>query len=255
MDAVNTDVEGYVLWQWAANGTGTLNEEGSIDSTVSANTDAGFSVVKYTGTGSAATVGHGLSAAPSFILNKTLESGGTDSNWIVYHADVGATKAQFLNLTLTPVTGSGYWNDVAPTPTVFSIGTDRDSAIDYINYCWTEVKGYSKFGQYKGNSDPDGPFVFTEFSPSWIMIKRIDVADEWVIVDSTRSPTNPTKNYLAANYPDAERTTGTQVELDWLSNGFKLVVSHARCNVGTYIYAAFASNPFGGSGVGQARAR
>ena len=257
MDAVNTSAESYVLWQWAANGTGTLNELGSIDSYVSANTDAGFSIVKYTGTGSAATVGHGLSSAPSFIINKPLAS-ATDNNLQVYHSEMGATKAMWLNDIFDPVTSSTYWNDTAPSttaPFVFSIGTDRDSAVEYINYCWAEVEGYSKFGSYTGNTSTDGPYIYTGFSPSYVMIKRLDADDEWVIVDSARSPYNPTKHYLAANYPDAERTTGTQVELDWASNGFKVVVSHARCNVGTYIYAAFAAHPFGGSGVGQARAR
>ena len=147
---------------------------------------------------------------------------------------------------------------IQANPFVFSLGNSvatNKASDDFIAYVWAEVPGYSKFGKYTGNSSTDGTFVFTDFSPSYVMIKRIDADDEGVIVDSTRSPTNPTKNYLAANYPDAERTTGTQVELDWVSNGFKLVVSHGRCNVGTYIYAAFASNPFGGSGVGQARAR
>jgi hypothetical protein len=259
MDAVNTSAESYVLWQWAANGTGTVipaDGTPSIPSTVSANTDAGFSIVKYTGTGSAATVGHGLSSAPSFIINKPLAS-ATDNNLQVYHSAMGATKAMWLNQINDPATSSTYWNNTAPSttaPFVFSIGTDRDSAVEYINYCWAEVEGYSKFGSYTGNSSTDGPYIYTGFSPSYVMIKRLDADDEWVIVDSARSPYNPAKHYLAANYYDAERT-GTQVELDWASNGFKVIVSHARVNVGTYIYAAFAAHPFGGSGVGQARAR
>jgi hypothetical protein len=260
MDAVNTDVEGYVLWQWAANGTGTLNEEGSIDSTVSANTDASFSVVKYTGTGSAATVGHGLSTAPSFILNKTLAS-GTDNNWIVYHSEVGATKAAFLNLNLAPVTGSGYWNDVAPTATVFSIGTDRDSAVDYINYCWAEVEGYSKFGSFTGNNSSDGPFIYMPFSPSYFMFKRTDGNGDWYTFDSTRSPYNPATNLLAANQNKTESTMAsdsTNGTIDFLSNGIKFRSGNGSDFNGsgaTFIYAAWAEHPFGGSGVAPATAR
>jgi hypothetical protein len=261
MDAVNTSAESYVLWQWAANGTGTTNSDGSgADVTVSANTTSEFSIVKYVGDDtSGRTIGTGLTAQPAFILIKNLDNASYD--WQVYHKSVGNTASLSLNVTDIISTSSTYWNNTSPAtsaPFVFSLGNSvatNKASDDFIAYVWAEVEGYSKFGTYIGNSDPDGPYVNLGFSPSYVMIKRTDVADEWVIVDSTRSPYNPTKNYLAANYPDAERTTGTQVELDWLSNGFKLRVSHARCNVGTYIYAAFASNPFGGSGVGQARAR
>ena len=254
MDAVNTSAESYVLWQWAANGTGTVNEEGSIDSTISANIDAGFSVVKYTGTGSAATVGHGLSSAPTFILNKTLGSGSTDPNWQVYHVGMGATKAMFLNTTGGPATSSTYWNNTAPTADVFSIGTDRDSATDYINYCWTDVEGYSKFGTYIGNNSSDGPVVYLGFKPAWIMIKALTSSTNWNILDSTRDPYNPVGNGLRANGTVAEFSGQST---DFLSTGFKLRLTGTDYNTSgqEYMYASFASNPFGGDGVGQARAR
>ena len=254
MDAVNTSAESYVLWEWAANGTGTLNEEGSIDSTVSANTDAGFSIVKYTGEGSAATVGHGLSAAPSFIINKTLGSGSTDANWQVYHVGMGATKAMFLNTTGGPATSSTYWNNTTPIADVFSIGTDRDSATDYINYCWTDVEGYSKFGTYIGNNSSDGPVVYLGFKPAWIMIKALTSSTNWNILDSTRDPYNPVGNGLRANGTVAEFSGQST---DFLANGFKLRLTGSDYNTSgqEYMYMAFAENPFGGDGVGQARAR
>lgn len=257
MDAVNTSAESYVLWQWAANGTGTVNEEGSIDSTVSANTDAGFSIVKYTGTGSAATVGHGLSAAPTFILNKTLGSGSTDANWQVYHVGMGATKAMFLNTTGAPATSSTYWNNTAPTADVFSIGTDRDSATDYINYCWTDVEGYSKFGTYIGNGVADGPYIYLGFKPSWIMFKNASRAGYgWSIFDIARDSTfNPNDTALAANNSTTDSSVASYKH-DILANGFKVKGNSGETNYSgdTIIYAAFASHPFGGAGVGQARA-
>ena len=254
MDAVNTAAESYVLWQWAANGAGTLNEVGSIDSTVSANTDAGFSVVKYTGTGSAATVGHGLSTAPSVVINKPLGSGSTDPNWQVYHIGVGPTKAIFLNLDIAPATGSGYWNNTAPTSTVFSIGTDRDSATDYINYCFAEVEGYSKFGTYTGNNSSDGPVIHLGFKPAWVMCKRTDTSGNWPINDAIRSPYNPTNLPLFA---DQTAAAGSGINMDFIANGFKIRDTSVTFNAsgGTYIYLAFAEHPFGGDGVGQARAR
>ena len=252
MDAVNTSAESYVLWQWAANGTGTLNELGSIDSTVSANTDAGFSIVKYTGEGSAATVGHGLSTAPSVVVNKTLGSGSTDPNWQIYHVGMGATKAMFFNTTGGPATSSSYWNNVAPTPTVFSIGTDRDSAVEYINYCFAEVEGYSKFGTYIGNNSADGTFVYLGFRPAWVMVKRLEAGYAWHIHNSAMSPYNPVAEGLNANDTGAEATA---TRCDFTANGFKLRTTDGGYNgSATYIYLAFAENPFGGAGVGQARA-
>ena len=261
MDAVNTSAESYVLWQWAANGTGTLNELGSIDSYVSANTDAGFSIVKYTGTGSAATVGHGLSSAPYFIVNKTLGSGSTDANWQVYHSEVGATKAMFFNTNGSPATSSTYWNNTAPTATVFSIGTDRDSAVEYINYCWVEVEGYSKFGSFTGNNSSDGPYINMGFAPSYFMFKRTDGNGDWYTFDSSRSPYNPATNLLAYNQTKTESTMASDSsngKIDFLSNGIKFRSGNGSDFNGsgaTFIYAAWAENPFGGSGVGQARAR
>jgi len=261
MDAVNTSAESFVLWQWAANGTGTVipaDGTPSIPSTVSANTDAGFSVVKYTGTGSAATVGHGLSSAPSFIINKPLAS-ATDNNLQVYHSGMGATQAMWLNQTNAPATSSTYWNNVAPSttaPFVFSIGTDRDSTVEYINYCWVEVEGYSKFGTYIGNGVADGPYIYLGFKPSWIMFKNATQAGYgWNIYDIARTPYNPTSTVIAANYASGDSTVASY-KIDILANGFKIRGSAGETNYSgnTIIYMAFASNPFGGSGVGQARA-
>jgi len=267
MDTINTSSESYVLWQWAANGAGTVipaDGTPSIPSTVSANTDAGFSVVKYTGTGSAATVGHGLSAAPSFIVNKTLGSGSTDPNWQVYHSEIGATKAMFFNTNGSPATSSTYWNNTAPSttaPFVFSIGTDRDSAVEYINYCWVEVEGYSKFGSFTGNNSSDGPYINMGFAPSYFMFKRTDGNGDWYTFDSSRSPSNPATNILAYNQTKTESTMASDSsngKIDFLSNGIQFRSGNGSDFNGsgaTFIYAAWAENPFGGSGVGQARAR
>jgi hypothetical protein len=266
MNAVNTDAESFVLWQWAANGAGTADADGMTkvsDSsqtsiTVSANTTAGFSMIQYTGNGSASTIAHGLGAVPAFMIVNNITDDTTYKPQ-VYHKALGATNSLTLTELAGPSPDTSYWNDGSPafSTSTFTVGSSlatNASAKTFKAYVWAEVEGYSKFGSYTGNSSPDGPVIDVGFLPSWVMIKRTDGSDEWVIVDIKRSPTNPTKHYLSANYADAERTTGTQVELDLLSNGFKLRVGHGRCNVGTYVYMAFAENPFGGSGVTQGKA-
>jgi hypothetical protein len=258
MATVNTSANSFVLWNWVGNGTGTLNEEGSIDSTVSANTDAGFSIVQYTGTGSAATVGHGLSSAPSFIINKPLAS-ATDNNWQIYHSGIGATKALWLNLANAAATATAYWNDTAPTSTVFSIGTDRDSTVEYINYCFAEIDGYSKFGIYTGNGANDGAFVHTGFKPNFLLIKRTDNANYWVLFDGARSTYNPVTATFPSNYTNPGSASGLAA-VDFVSNGFKWRLgvggSYPTTNYedGIYTYAAFAEHPFGGSGIAQGKA-
>ena len=168
----------YVSWNWKANGSGSANTDGSISSTVSANTTAGFSIVKYTGTGSNATVGHGLNSAPKFMIIKNYS---IDVDFGVYNGVSGATKNMRLNTNEVEDTGSTIFNDTDPTSSVFSVGTANlanGSGNSHIAYCFEEKRGFSKFGKYIGNGNADGTFVYTGFRPAWLLIKRADVAED-----------------------------------------------------------------------------
>ena len=247
-----------VAWQWKANGgTTASNSDGSITSTVQADTTAGFSIVTYTGTGSTATVGHGLGVKPSVIIIKArteptggVHFGSDQGNWIVYHQGTASdpeTDLLLLNENNAVQDSTGHMNDTAPTTSVFTIHTNVDvneSSDTYVAYCFAEKQGYSKFGRYTGNGNADGPFVYTGFKPAWIMIKRTDAANSWYLVDSTRGSTNVISAELEANNNGAEATSN--VRLDILSNGYKIRTSGAAYNAssGTYIYAAFAEHPF-----------
>jgi hypothetical protein len=241
---VNDNTFTFTSWNWKAGGTGVSNTAGSISSTVSASTTAGFSVVTYTGTGSNATVGHGLGAVPRMIIIKGRD---TAYNWRVYHASLGNTGGVFLNTTAAFTSTSGYWNDTTPTSTVFTIGTDagmNQSAATYVAYCFAPVAGYSDFGFYRGNAA--GPFVYLGFRPAFLMIKRTDSTGAWVIIDSKRNTYNPENLELYPNTSGAEANGGTTYIEDFVSNGFKIRQTDATWNAtdATYIYAAFAENPF-----------
>ena len=246
----------FVAWGWAAgNSAGSSNSDGSITSTVTANTTAGFSIVKYTGTGSNATVGHGLGAVPKMILIK--DTTNTES-WIVYHEAVGNDGNLYLNLTNAKAT-QAVFQDTTPTSSVFSLGTtdgaNKASGV-HIAYCFAEIPAYSSFGGYTGNGSTDGPFVYTNFKPAVVMTKRTNAASDWKMWDNKRGPYNVNGVTLAANSGGAE-STGTAQESDFLSNGFKIRGSDTETNGSgsTYIYMAFAENPFGGDGAAPATAR
>jgi hypothetical protein len=231
--------DNYVSWNWLANGAGVSNTAGTISSTVSANTTSGFSVVTYTGTGSAATVGHGLGVAPSMIFLKIRSA--TDA-WIVYSKSLGNTKIMVLNSTAAEQTRAD-WNNTSPTSSVFSIGTfsnENTNAATYVAYCFAEVKGFSKFGSYTGNGSSNGTFVYTGFKPAFVMTKQTSGGGgNWFIVDNKRNTFNVVNNLLDANLSDAERNANIY---DFCSNGFK-----DRLGLGsgeTFIYMAFAENPF-----------
>jgi hypothetical protein len=234
----------YVGWGWKANGAGSSNTSGTITSTVSANTTSGFSIVTYTGTGSNATVGHGLGVAPSMIIVKNR---GVVENWPVYHASTTATGRLILDGTDAFVTTATTWNSTAPTSTVFSVGSSiavNGSGNGLVAYCFAAVAGYSAFGSYTGNAAADGPFIYTGFRPEFVMIKASSSTGDWVMQDVARSPYNVSTNYLVANASTAEQTGQL---LDFVSNGFKIrvAVSGAMNGSGTtYIYMAFAENPF-----------
>jgi hypothetical protein len=239
---VNSNGNSHVAWCWDAGNTTVTNTQGSITSQVRANASAGFSIVTYTGTGSAGTVGHGLGVAPSLIIVK---SRSNTWNWVVYHASVGNDKVLAFNTTAAAATYAAFAN-TNPTSSVFSLtgGADKNgvnNAEAHVAYCFTTVAGLSAFGSYTGNGSADGPFVYTGFRPRWIMLKRTDSTSSWAILDATRLGYNVRNDSLYANLSDAEANFGL---IDILSNGFKLRATYSSENGGTHIYAAFAESPF-----------
>jgi hypothetical protein len=210
---------------------------------VSANTSSGFSVVTYTGTGSAATIGHGLGIAPSMLIVKRRSDAST---WAVYHASLGAGKKLELNGTSGAITNAQFFTST-PTSSVFSLGTEYDvngSGGTFVSYCFAPIEGYSAFGKYTGNGSTDGPFVYTGFRPAFILFKCNLAGAHWVIFDVARNTYNLTDRYLQPNTANAEATTYPKIDI--LSNGFKCRNANDDINYSGYdtIYAAFAENPF-----------
>ena len=246
---IHTNGYTYVGWQWKAGGTAVSNTSGSITSTVSAGATQGFSVVTYTGTGVAATIGHGLGVAPSMVITKVRS---TANNWGVYHSGINdPSKALLLDSTAAAASyggATGMWNNTAPTSTVFSVGINGSTggSATYVAYCFAEVAGYSKFGSYTGNGSADGVFVYLGFRPKFIMIKGSSFVSNWFIQDGVRNGYNVNSGVaLRPNLSNAEDGTNFY-DIDILSNGFKLRTStgDANSNGATFIFAAFAENPF-----------
>ena len=227
------------------------NFAGSIQSNISPNTTSGFSVVTYTGAGSAGTIGHGLNAVPSMYIVK-IRSGRT-GDWLVYHNAVSADpQTDFLKLNETNAVAdeATIWNDTAPTSSVFSVGTEATVSGNnntFVAYCFAEKQGYSKFGSYVGNGNADGAFVYTGFKPAFVMVKRSSGTDNWMITDDKRSSSNGNNvidRRILPNLTNAEYTNTTPMDI--LSNGFKHRDGDDINNASgsTYIYMAFAENPF-----------
>jgi hypothetical protein len=234
-----------VDWCWKANGAGSSNTSGTISSTVSANTTSGFSVVTYTGNGTTgATIGHGLGVAPRMIIIKNRNNA---YNWIVYHATAGNTG----DLKLQSTGGFGVdindFNNTSPTSSVFTVGNNiavNNSGNSHVAYCFAEVKGFSKFGGYTGNGSTDGTFVYTGFKPAYVMSKGSSLASSWNIqTNQLQTYNDGSMPYFKANTADAELSA---TNMDFLSNGFKLRTTDNDWNGSgaTYIYMAFAENPF-----------
>jgi hypothetical protein len=232
----------YVAWNWKAGGTAVSNTNGSITSSVSANTTSGFSVATYTGTGVAGTIGHGLGVAPSMIIVKSRSAIG---DWPVYHTSLGNGSNVLLNTTAASASSATIWNATSPTSSVFSVGINTTSntvTVTYVAYCFTAIKGFSSFGKYTGNGSTDGPFVYTGFRPRYVMVKRTDSTSDWYIWDTSRDTYNVQAATLLADTAGAE-TSATSI--DGLSNGFKCrSATVVNVSAGTYIYMAFAENPF-----------
>ena len=240
----NVDGNACASWNWKANGAGSANTDGSISSTVSANTTSGFSIVKWSGTAGNATIGHGLGAVPKMIIIKNLSDA---YYWVVYHQATGNTAYTRLNTKDASSSSLNMFQNTTPTSSVFSLTSqgyvNGGGGNQMIAYCFAEKQGYSKFSSYKGNGNADGTFVYTGMRPAFVMIKRSDVADSWCVFDNKRLGYNVNNNTLFANQTATENT---EASIDFLSNGFKIRGTQTRLNTsgGTYIYMAFASNPF-----------
>ena len=237
----NQSGDTYVAWQWhTTGGTSGSNGDGSVSSTVSVNTTAGISIATYAGTGSgSSTVGHGLGTTPSAIILKHRDRA---QNWRVFHTSEGVGETGFLNSTAAFSADPDRISAVSST--TFTAAANMNESANYVAYCFTGVEGFSKFASYTGNgSSTDGPFVYTGFKPSWIMLKRTNSADNWVIVDAARDTYNAIDLRL---YADTTNADITSISLDFLSNGFKLGASDGGVNGSgsTYVYLAFAEGPF-----------
>ena len=234
---VNRDTDDYVGWFWKES------------------VAAGFDIIGYTGNGGTQDISHSLSAKPDFmILKKRSASGG----WLVYHSDLGAEKAIYLNETGAVGTNSSGFNDTEPTSSVFSLGSGAYANTDggtHICYAWAEKQGFSKFGTYTGNGNADGHFVYTGFRPAWLMVKRTDGTDYWYMFDNKRDPDNVIESKLEANTNAAFYTSVDWV--DFCANGFKWRYTGGGINAsgGSYIYMAFAEAPFVNSNGAPANAR
>jgi hypothetical protein len=257
----NRNSNSHASWNWKAGGAGSANTDGSINTTAtSANTIAGFSISTYTGTGSNATVGHGLGKVPEMVVVK--QRTGTQW-WFTYHIAMGNTKHLALNSN-ADVSGASddYWNNTTPTSSVFSIGTDSGSnasGVDFIAYAFAPIKGFSKFGKYKGTGNANGAFIYTGFKPAYVMARFIGSGNgyDFIIYDKNRpNPSNPAMNILEINTSDVENT-GTAFHCDFLSNGFKFRGTESNVNDtnAEYLYMAFAEEPLVASNGTPATAR
>ena len=247
--SVNETGKNMVAWQWKANGSGSSNTDGSVTSTVSAETTAGFSICKFNPGGNVnMTFGHGLGVAPRLVIVKNLEDA---TNWQVLHLDQGVGNKIFLNSSNAAASDANMWQNTAPTSTVVSMGTAQTTNEDVIAYCFAEIPGYSKFGSYTGNGSTDGPFIYLGFKPSWVMFKRTNAAADWMIKESSgRDPFNVMTNRILANTSFTDDPHSTNNLIDFVSNGMKHRAGSGTGNNAmntsgsTYVYIAFAESPF-----------
>jgi hypothetical protein len=247
--AVNDSGQTYCSWNWKANGQGVANTDGSINTTyTSANITAGFSIIKYAGTGSSGTIGHGLSATPKVLLIKEIDGA---EGWRVWHRNAPnySTQALQLNSNSAEFSQTNWIGTVDNS--IITLGTDSSintSGNNYICYAFAEKQGYSKFGSYTGNASTDGTFVYTGFKPAYVMLKQSSGTEGWYIFDNTRDTFNLVDDALTANTSNTE-ITNWGVGFDFLSNGFKARATDASINSsgGSYIYMCFAEAPLVGT--------
>ena len=241
MNEVNTNTENYISWNWKAATTSGIAGSPSITPTsYSFNATSGFSIIKYTGNGtSGATIPHGLGVAPDMVITKNLD---VAEGWPVYHTSLGATQFMKLNVNTAVGTGTGYWNDTAPSATLVTLGNDggvNQDTKNMVAYCFANKKGYSKFGSFRGNGDNDGTFIYTGFRPAFVMIKSVNL-NNWIVWDNKRDFNRKNYNlFLSNDFNEDEKANML------LSNGFKCGVSDGDTNENgaQLVYAAFAESP------------
>ena len=255
---VNDSGTTNVAWNWNANGAGSSNTDGSITSTVSASTTSGFSVVKWTGSGGNATIGHGLGAVPKMIMIKSLAN---TTSWMVYTAMTGNNSEIALNSSAAATGSSTAWQDTDPTSSVFYVaggaGDGVNASGDYVAYVFAEKQGFSKFGSYTGTANADGAFIYTGFKPAWIMMKKTAGSGyHWFVFDNKRDGYNNSNKRFEASSSAAEADTSPAGNIDILSNGFKIRTTDGHiADAGEYIYIAFAEEPLVASNGVPATAR
>ena len=239
----------YASWNWKANGAGSANTDGSISSTVSANSVSGFSIVKFTANGSNnGTIGHGLSSTPAIVIYKRLD--GTGSWYVLYTFVDGSQDYLILDSSSAKADLASATYGTATSSTISNIGFTNNHSM--LAYCFADVKGYSKFGSYTGNgngnnaSNADGTFVYTGFKPAFFLVKSTG-SFNWLMYDDKRDTINPNTSTFLADDGGAEYNTGRDV--DFLSNGFKMRANYNGNNASgvSFIYMVFAENPFVGS--------
>ena len=242
---VNANAGTYVSYNWrAGNSQGSSNTDGSINTTyTSVNTTAGFSISKWTGTGSAGTIGHGLGAVPKFIIVKNVDS---NNDWNVYHHKTGNEYRSFLNTTAAREDNASAWNDTSPTSSVFSIGTNTNvnqSGQSIIAYAFAEKRGFSSMGYYKANGNADGTFIYTGFKPAYVLIKNYESSQSWYVYNDKTKGFNTENDYVQPDTNSSENSDTDQIDI--LSNGFKLRSTDGGTNGNNFdhIYVAFASEP------------
>ena len=239
----NTSSGTHVAWNWKAGGSASSNSNGSITSSVSANTTAGFSIVTVADIGTTNfTFGHGLGVAPSWVLAKSRDGG----KWNNYFKALGANYTIQLDQTSAKISNSTMWQNTHPTNSVvYANGNQLDDNESYVFYCFAEKKGYSKFGSYEGNGNADGTFVYTGFKPAMVIMKKTSGADDWALFDNKRDVDNVTEHLIRPNTSAAEEVHAN-FKMDLLSNGFKLKTTDGKMNGSgaSYIYMSFSENPF-----------
>jgi len=250
-DGVNNTNDTYIAWEWKASGSsGTISPAGTIAAVGSANQTAGFSIITYTGTGTTGTVGHGLGAAPNMII---LKARNQADSWLVYHSGLPtpATNTIILNSTGAVQTSSPNWNSQNPNSTIFNVynpgsgGYSNGNGYTYVAYCFAAISSYSAFGSYTANANADGPMVFLNFRPRYVLLKNTTRVSDWIVYDSSRDLYNTETQQL---YPNLGSAEASGANIDFLSNGFKIRAGSGsginNTSGDVYIYAAFAENPF-----------
>jgi len=250
-NATNEEDRTFVSWNWKANSgtaTATISESGNNPAAVvQANPKAGFSIITYTGTGDTGTIAHGLGAVPTWILIKNRDQA---DSWAVYHGgNTSAPATDYLKLDTNATTsdGVGWWDDTAPTSSVFTVHDQHMVNADgekYVAYVFADVEGYSKMGSYISNQSTDGTFIYLGFRPKFVIVKRTNATYSWMMYDDKRDPFNVMNTTFFADLDNAESASDN---IDFVSNGIKLRTTGNSFNGGSgslFIYMAFAEAPF-----------